>query len=45
MLVGTLGKQYSLAEYQDILGAAGFTEVRARRSGGGYYSLVSARKP
>ena len=45
MLVGTLGKQYSLAEYQDILRAAGFTEVRARRSGGGYYSLVSARKP
>jgi acetylserotonin N-methyltransferase len=45
MLLGTLGKQYSLAEYQDILGSAGFVEVRARRSGGGYYSLVSARKP
>jgi hypothetical protein len=45
MLIGTLGKQYSLAEYQDILGSAGFTDVRARRSGGGYYSLVSARKP
>lgn len=45
MLVGTLGQQYSLAEYQDILGGAGFTDVRARRSGGGYYSLVSARKP
>jgi 3-hydroxy-5-methyl-1-naphthoate 3-O-methyltransferase len=45
MLTGTLGKQYSLAEYQDILGSAGFTEVRAKRSGGGYYSLVSARKP
>jgi acetylserotonin N-methyltransferase len=45
MLLGTLGKQYSLAEYEDILGSAGFTDVRARRSGGGYYSLVSARKP
>jgi hypothetical protein len=45
MLTGTLGKQYSLAEYQDILGSAGFTDVRAKRSGGGYYSLVSARKP
>jgi acetylserotonin N-methyltransferase len=45
MLLGTLGKQYSLAEYQDILGSAGFTDVRAKRSGGGYYSLVSARKP
>lgn len=45
MLIGTLGKQYSLAEYQDILGGAGFTDVRAKRSGGGYYSLVSARKP
>jgi acetylserotonin N-methyltransferase len=45
MLMGTLGKQYSLAEYQDILGSAGFVDVRGRRSGGGYYSLVSARKP
>jgi acetylserotonin N-methyltransferase len=45
MLLGTLGKQYSLAEYEDILGGAGFVDVRARRSGGGYYSLVSARKP
>ena len=45
MLIGTLGKQYSLLEFQDILESAGFTDVRARRSGGGYYSLVSARKP
>ena len=45
MLIGTLGKQYSLAEFQEILGSAGFTDVRAVRSGGGYYSLVSARKP
>ena len=45
MLIRTLGKQYSLAEFQQILESAGFTDVRARRSGGGYYSLVSARKP
>jgi acetylserotonin N-methyltransferase len=45
MLVGTLGKQYSLAEFRDILGSAGFVDVEAARTGGGYYSLVSARKP
>ena len=45
MLIGTLGKQYSLAEFRDILESAGFTDVAARRTGGGYYSLVSARKP
>lgn len=45
MLVGTLGKQYSLLEYTDILESAGFTNVTARRHGGGYYSLVSATKP
>jgi acetylserotonin N-methyltransferase len=45
MLIGTLGKQYSLAEFRDILESAGFTDVQARRTGGGYYSLVSARKP
>jgi acetylserotonin N-methyltransferase len=45
MLIGTLGKQYSLAEFRDILGSAGFTDVAAQRTGGGYYSLVSARKP
>ncbi len=45
MLVGTLGKQYSLAEFRDILESAGFTQVQALRTGGGYYSLVSARKP
>jgi acetylserotonin N-methyltransferase len=45
MLVGTLGKQYSLAEFRDILESAGFTDVQAQRTGGGYYSLVSARKP
>lgn len=45
MLLGTLGKQYTLPEFRDLLEAAGFEDVRACRSGGGYYSLVSARKP
>jgi len=45
MLVGTLGKQYSLPEFRDILESAGFVDVRAARTGGGYYSLVSATKP
>ena len=45
MLVGTLGKQYSLAEFRDILESAGFTDVSAERTGGGYYSLVTAVKP
>ena len=45
MLLGTLGKQYTLPELRAILEDAGFEDVRACRSGGGYYSLVSARKP
>ncbi|MCB5424291.1 methyltransferase [Altererythrobacter sp. CC-YST694] len=45
MLIGTLGKQYSLAELREILEEAGFVDVEAQRTGGGYYSLVSARKP
>lgn len=45
MLTGTLGKQYSLPQLAAILEGAGFTNVRACRSGGGYYSLVSATKP
>ena len=45
MLLGTLGKQYTLPEFRKMLEAAGFEDVRACRSGGGYYSLVSARKP
>jgi hypothetical protein len=45
MLIGTLGKQYSLTEFRAILESAGFEDVRAQRTGGGYYSLVSARKP
>lgn len=45
MLIGTLGKQYSLGEFRAMLEGAGFTDVQAVRTGGGYYSLVSARKP
>jgi acetylserotonin N-methyltransferase len=45
MLIGTLGKQYSLPELRDTLESAGFTDVQAIRTGGGYYSLVSAVKP
>lgn len=45
MLMGTLGKQYSLPQLAAILEGAGFEQVQACRSGGGYYSLVSARKP
>jgi acetylserotonin N-methyltransferase len=45
MLVGTLGKQYSLAEFRDILEGVGFTGVQAVRTGGDYYSLVSAHRP
>jgi hypothetical protein len=45
MVIGTLGQQFSLAEFKDILESAGFVDVQAERTGGGYYSLVSARKP
>ena len=45
MLLGTLGRQYTLPEFRTMLEAAGFEDVRACQSGGGYYSLVSARKP
>ena len=45
MLLGTLGKQYSLPEFRAMLEGAGFTDVTAARTGGGYYSLVQAVKP
>ena len=45
MLLGTRGKQYSLAELRDILESAGFIDVAAERTGAGWYSLVTARKP
>ena len=44
MLLGTKGKQYSLAELRGILEGAGFVEVESIAVGSGYYSLVSARK-
>lgn len=44
MLIATRGKQYSLAEFREILGSAGFVDVEARQNRG-YYSLVTARKP
>lgn len=45
MLLGTKGRQYSLPELRAILESAGFVDVAAQRTGGGYYSLVTARKP
>jgi acetylserotonin N-methyltransferase len=30
---------------RQFLESAGFTDIEAARTGGGYYSLVSARKP
>ncbi len=45
MLLGTRGRQYSLPELADFLEGAGFVDVQAQRTGGGYYSLVTARKP
>jgi 3-hydroxy-5-methyl-1-naphthoate 3-O-methyltransferase len=45
MLIGTKGRQYSLPELRQFLESAGFTDIEAARTGGGYYSLVSARKP
>jgi len=45
MLIGTKGRQYSLPELRGFLEVAGFVDVEAARTGGGYYSLVSARKP
>jgi len=45
MLLATRGKQYSLPELHGFLDDAGFVDVEAVQTGGGYYSLVSARKP
>lgn len=45
MLLGTRGRQYSLPELRGFLEPAGFTAVDAFSTGGGYYSLVVARKP
>jgi 3-hydroxy-5-methyl-1-naphthoate 3-O-methyltransferase len=45
MLIGTKGRQFSLPDLRQFLESAGFTDIDAARTGGGYYSLVSARKP
>ncbi|HTC54722.1 MAG TPA: methyltransferase [Steroidobacteraceae bacterium] len=45
MLLGTRGRQYSLPELRGFLEPAGFSAVEAFSTGGGYYSLVVARKP
>jgi acetylserotonin N-methyltransferase len=45
MLLGTRGRQYSLPELRQMLEAAGFVDIETARTGGGYYSLVSARRP
>ena len=45
MLIGTRGRQYSLPELRGFLEPAGFTGVEAFSTGGGYYSMVVARKP
>jgi 3-hydroxy-5-methyl-1-naphthoate 3-O-methyltransferase len=44
MLLGTKGRQYTLAELRGFLEGAGFQEVNARPTCS-YYSLVTARKP
>jgi acetylserotonin N-methyltransferase len=45
MLIGTKGRQYSLPELRHSLESAGFVDIEAAATGGGYYSLVSARRP
>ncbi|MEZ5743283.1 MAG: methyltransferase [Sphingomonadaceae bacterium] len=45
MLLGTRGKQYTLAELRSFLEGAGFVDVEAQTTGGAAYSLVTARKP
>jgi acetylserotonin N-methyltransferase len=44
MLMGTRGRQYSLPELRGFLESAGFIDIEAARTGGGYYSLVSATR-
>ena len=45
MLLGTKGRQYSLPELRGFLEDAGFVDVTSSTTGGGYYSLVTGRKP
>ena len=44
MLVHELGKQFTQAEFENLLGEAGFVDVQVTPSFG-YYSLVTAQKP
>jgi acetylserotonin N-methyltransferase len=44
MLLGTRGRQYTLAELRAFLESAGFSNVEAFSTGGGYYSFVVAGK-
>ena len=44
MLIGTKGRQYTLAELRGFLEGAGFSDVTSTPTCS-YYSLVSARKP
>jgi 3-hydroxy-5-methyl-1-naphthoate 3-O-methyltransferase len=45
MLLSTRGRQYNLPELRGFLEGAGFIDVESSQTGGGYYSLVTARKP
>jgi 3-hydroxy-5-methyl-1-naphthoate 3-O-methyltransferase len=45
MLLITKGRQYSMPEIRVFLERAGFRDIEAWRTGGGYYSLISGRKP
>jgi acetylserotonin N-methyltransferase len=45
MLLGTRGKQFSLPELRSFLEGAGFIDIQSERTGCGWYSLVTARKP
>jgi acetylserotonin N-methyltransferase len=45
MLLGTHGRQYSFAELRCFVEDAGFVDTASVPTGGGYYSLVTARKP
>ncbi|EFJ48756.1 hypothetical protein VOLCADRAFT_60120 [Volvox carteri f. nagariensis] len=44
MLCQTHGRERSAAEYEELLGAAGFVDVKARKTGS-YLDAVLARKP
>ncbi|MEP6867500.1 MAG: methyltransferase [Novosphingobium sp.] len=45
MLLGTRGRQFSFPELREFLEGAGFVDIEAQQTGGGYYSLVTGRKP